>query len=253
MRLVPKNWAVFQHYKDRCPPWIKLHRELLNDRAFMCLPLASKALAPLLWLLASESKDGSFDANIEELQFRLRIDRADLVAGLKPLIDNGFFHDTSGVLADCLRDAIPETEGEKETKKRQTPAPSGLDRRFEVFWQQYPKKVGKDAARKAFDKRKPDESLLSDMLAAIKLQIVSAAWVKDGGQYIPNPATWLNQGRWQDVIDERPADVARVTVPAKQGPDPALQKIIADQMKAVPPPAEVREKLAALRQSKGFP
>ena len=62
MLLIPKNWAVFQHYKDRCPPWIKLHRDLLNDRTFMCLPLASKAIAPLMWLLASESKDGTFVA-----------------------------------------------------------------------------------------------------------------------------------------------------------------------------------------------
>ena len=70
MKLVPKNWTIFQHYKDRCPPWVKLHRELLNDKQFMCLPVASKALAPLLWLLASESNDGSFNASVEELMFR---------------------------------------------------------------------------------------------------------------------------------------------------------------------------------------
>ncbi len=63
MLLQPKNWAVFQHYKDRCPPWIKLHRDLLNDRSYMRLPIASKALAPMLWLLASESKDGVFDGS----------------------------------------------------------------------------------------------------------------------------------------------------------------------------------------------
>lgn len=118
MKLIPKNWAVFQHYKDRCPPWIKLHRELLNDRVFMCLPLASKALAPLLWLLASESKDGSFDAEIDELQFRLRIDHKDLVDGLKPLIDKGFFCDASGALAQRLHVAIPETEGKTETETK---------------------------------------------------------------------------------------------------------------------------------------
>ena len=73
MKLIPKNWNTFQHYRDRCPPWIKLHREILNDKEFMCLPLASKAIAPLLWLLASESKDGQFDASTDELSFRLRI------------------------------------------------------------------------------------------------------------------------------------------------------------------------------------
>ncbi len=119
MNLKPKNWEKFQHYKDRCPPWIKLHRDLLNDREFMRLPLASKALAPLLWLLASESKDGCFQADSDELEFRLRIASKDIEAGLKPLIDKGFFVVASGVLADSLQVAIPEREGERETEERQ--------------------------------------------------------------------------------------------------------------------------------------
>ena len=119
MLLQPKNWANFQHYKDRCPPWIKLHRDLLINREFMCLPLASKAIAPLLWLLACESKDGVFDASIDELQFRLHLSNKDIQDGLKPLIDKGFFIIASGVLADSLQDAIPEreTEAEKETER----------------------------------------------------------------------------------------------------------------------------------------
>lgn len=116
VRLVPRGWEDFQHYKNRCPPWIKLHRDLLNDRVFMRLPTASKALAPLLWLLASESADGEFDGSIEELEFRLRMPANEIAAGLKALIDNGFFIVASGVLAACLRVAIPEgeTEGERE-------------------------------------------------------------------------------------------------------------------------------------------
>ena len=117
MLLQPKNWAVFQHYKDRCPPWIKLHRDLLNDRSFMRLPIASKALAPMLWLLASENETAVFDASFEELQFRLHISKSDYENGIKPLIDNGFFEVASGLLADCLQVATPETERETETKK----------------------------------------------------------------------------------------------------------------------------------------
>jgi hypothetical protein len=119
MILKPKNWDKFQHYKDRCPPWIKLHRDILNDRLFSNLPIASKALAPLLWLLASESKDGTFDAAIEELAFRLHIASKDIESGLKPLIDKGFFIDASTMLAPCLQVAIPETEreGERETER----------------------------------------------------------------------------------------------------------------------------------------
>jgi len=136
MRLVPKNWGELQHYKDRCPPWIKLHRNILNDRHYMCLPLASKALAPLLWLLACESKDGSFDASMEELTFRLRFTERELRDGLKGLIDGGFLLDASTKLAPCLQVAPKslseterETEGEGETKERARPTrkcPSGF-------------------------------------------------------------------------------------------------------------------------------
>lgn len=121
MNLVPKNWNKFQHYSHRNPPWIKLHRDLLNDRIFASLPIASKALAPLLWLLASESKDGSFNAASEELAFRLHIASKDIEAGLKPLIDKGFFVDASTMLAPCLQVATTEREtereGETETEK----------------------------------------------------------------------------------------------------------------------------------------
>ena len=128
MLLRPKNWEVFQHYKDRSPPWIKLHRDLLTNRDFICLPTASKALAPLLWLLASESKDGSFDAAFDELEFRLRISRKDYDDGLKPLIDKGFFIVASGMLAECYQVAIPETEreGERETEKETDIQPSAV-------------------------------------------------------------------------------------------------------------------------------
>ena len=90
----------------------------------MCLPLASKALAPLLWLLASESKDGSFNADLTELEFRLRISQKDLKEGLKPLIEKSFFINASNPLAECKQVAIPEGEGEGETKK-ETEEPNG--------------------------------------------------------------------------------------------------------------------------------
>jgi len=127
-RLITKNWAEFQHYKDRSPPWIKLHKELLDDRKYQSLPIASRALAPMLWLLASESKDGSFDGTPEELAFRLRTSLKDVVAGLKPLIDKGFFSVASEPIAECLQDAClegeTETEGDAKKKPRKARATS---------------------------------------------------------------------------------------------------------------------------------
>jgi len=71
---------------------------------------------------------------------------------------------------------------------------------FDEFWAAFPRKVGKDAAIKAFERRKPDRAMLDQMLAAIAKQRASADWQKDGGQFIPHPTTWLNQGRWQDEV-----------------------------------------------------
>ena len=196
MRLVPKNWETFQHYKDRCPPWIKLHRDLLNDRAFMRLPTASKALAPMLWLLASESKDGEFDGSIEELEFRLRMPEHELSVGLKALIESGFFLVASGSLSDCLRTAIPETETEREAeteakaeqrKRARAPAvacPTDVDQQVWTDWCQL---------RKA--KRAPVTSTVVDgarkeaAKAGLTLAEFLAIWCRRGSQGLE--AAWL--------------------------------------------------------------
>ena len=72
------------------------------------------------------------------------------------------------------------------------------DGAFDRFWVEYPKKVGKGQAQKAFSKVSvPVETLIE----AVQRQRNSVQWQKDGGQYIPNPATWLNQRRWEDDLD----------------------------------------------------
>ncbi len=117
-----KNWTAFQHYKDRSPPWIKLHKNLLDDYEYQCLPVASRALAPMLWLLASESEDGSIPTDPKKIAFRLRMTEKEVVDALKPLIEAGFVMVDSDVLAECKRDAMPERETEtykEETEKRE--------------------------------------------------------------------------------------------------------------------------------------
>ena len=71
---------------------------------------------------------------------------------------------------------------------------------FERFWAAYPRHTNKRQAVKAFEKLKPDEAMLGVMLAAIEKQKNSQQWTKDGGQFIPHPATWLNGCRWEDEM-----------------------------------------------------
>jgi len=66
---------------------------------------------------------------------------------------------------------------------------------FDLFWQAYPKKVGKSAAQKVWNKLLPN---IDDCLKAIAWQRETSQWFKNNGQFIPNPATWLNQERWMD-------------------------------------------------------
>ena len=75
---------------------------------------------------------------------------------------------------------------------------SGVKGKFNKFWNAYPNKKGKDAAYRKFEALNPDECLLLTLLGAIENQKRSEDWRKDNGQFIPHPATWLNQGRWKD-------------------------------------------------------
>ena len=77
---------------------------------------------------------------------------------------------------------------------------------FNKFWTAYPKHIAKQSAVKAFEKLKPDEKLLEAMLKAIEMQKESKQWEKDGGAFIPYPATWLNQRRWEDELPQVETD-----------------------------------------------
>jgi hypothetical protein len=236
MLLQPKNWAVFQHYKDRCPPWIKLHRDLLNDRAYMRLPIASKAIAPMLWLLASESKDGVFDGSLDELVFRLHITPKEYQDGVKPLIDNDFFNVVSGVIAECKQVAIPETEGETETetKKKATSVapPEGVS---DSVWQEF--KSLRKAKKAPITQRAIDSILKEAQSIGWTLEKALEECVVRGWQAFK--AEW--------VVKKNPADIVRITVASKNEPNLALLKIEEDAKKAAPIPLEVLAKMAQIR------
>lgn len=119
--LIPKNWTSFQHYRDRSPAWIKLHRELLDDFEFHSMQVASRALAPMLWLLASQYEDGKIEYKPAKLAFRFRMSEKELVDAINPLIEMGFFSidgDLEQVASKSLAECLPREEKRREEKEK---------------------------------------------------------------------------------------------------------------------------------------
>lgn len=73
---------------------------------------------------------------------------------------------------------------------------------FMSFWTAYPKKTGKGAAYKSWQKIKPSKALTEKIVASVVEHSKTKQWQKENGQFIPNPATFLNQRRWEDEINE---------------------------------------------------
>jgi hypothetical protein len=73
---------------------------------------------------------------------------------------------------------------------------------FDTFWNAYPKKIGKDKCKRWFKSHKVESDLLEQMLTALDTQKRSDQWTREDGRFIPYPYTWLNQGRWQDEIEQ---------------------------------------------------
>lgn len=202
MIYIVKNWTEFQHYKDRSPPWIKLHKGLLDNYDFQCLPVASKALAPMIWLLASEDLDGRVDCAPEKLAFRLRTNTDDVNAGLKPLIDAGFLiaslNGDSKVIAPRKQVAVPETETETE-------------KNFSQFWELWPKGPRKQARGKCFSLWKKQSlcKRVDEILAHVSQMKISDGWK---GGFIPAPEVYLRNERWDGAEPVADAERKRVAL-----------------------------------------
>ena len=71
---------------------------------------------------------------------------------------------------------------------------------FDTFWKAYPKKVAKGDARKAWGQTERIRPDLAELLASIEAQCRSDQWRTAEGKFIPYPATWLRQERWDDEL-----------------------------------------------------
>ena len=70
---------------------------------------------------------------------------------------------------------------------------------FERFWKAYPRKKSKGVAVKAWQQTAKDRPPIDELLRAIAVLRASDDWRKDGGTYIPYPASWLRAWGWHDA------------------------------------------------------
>lgn len=184
-----KEWDKFQHYKDRSPPWIKLHKSMITSRTWVSLDDKGRVLAFACMMLAADT-DNKTPLDPAYLQ---RVAYLNQKPDFQALVNIDFIEiieedgsNASNALANRINCPPEQSRAEQRIA------------RFEAFWRSYPKKRSKDQAAKAFDKINPDEQLLAVMVAAIERAKTRDDWKKDGGQFIPYAATWLNAGGWKD-------------------------------------------------------
>ena len=86
---------------------------------------------------------------------------------------------------------------EKETTKEKE---SRLQKDFEKFWDTYPRKKSKGDAEKAWKQIKPSPELVEIIISKVVLLKSSQEWLREGGEFIPYPATWLRAKGWEDEV-----------------------------------------------------
>ncbi len=79
------------------------------------------------------------------------------------------------------------------------PAPAGGEHGFGEFFSEYPRKVGHGQARQEWVKLSPDDALCKRIVSAVRAWARSPEWARNDGQFIPKPARWLREQRWEDV------------------------------------------------------
>jgi hypothetical protein len=115
-----KNWNRFQHFHNRRPPWIKLYRDILDDKEWHDLDSKAAKTLVMLWVIASENEGELPD--IETLAFRLRLSSQQLKTDISRL-SHWVVQDDINVISDGYQDDALEREREKEREGETTKSP----------------------------------------------------------------------------------------------------------------------------------
>ena len=233
--------------KRNSEPWFRFYVRTLDNPKAQRLPGSTfKGWVNLLCL--AKEYDGALPS-VEDISFRLRLSKRKVETLLKSLrskglVDGDRMHDWDEMQypSDSSTERVKQhrerakehhrnvssnvsvtsqSRVEKirvETETEQSPKPparklADVPEGFQHWYDSYPRKHGKLAAVKAWKKIKPSSHLAVQMAEAIRNQTAQHHFQNGQGEdFIPNPATWLNQGRWDDEITGPPKRKMRSAV-----------------------------------------
>ena len=205
------NWSSHQSYKDRKPPWIRLHKTMLDDYEFHMMSVSARALLPMLWLLASEDDDptsGLIKDNYKKIAFRLRCTEKEIVQAIKECAENGFLQviekqaciqTVTDPYMDSTVSVPSETETETEVYSKETDKKElAFEKNFSQFWEWFPVvNRTKGSMKKA--KASLRQALKKDDFNQIIQGLDSyAKYIKHSGQSNADAFRWINDERWGD-------------------------------------------------------
>ncbi len=212
------NWNKYQHYARDNPPWIKLYvrnsegkrKGLIKDFAFLRLPVPARLLLILVWMLYA-----SYNKVVPKCEKWLKSElHWPRKPDLKPLISAGFIevyecdpkkveefqaqYHARNVRADGSevksKVAPQRTENREQSKKSNTKENQQV---VEQIYQAYPRKVGKRAAIPAIQRALERCQYGHDWMLA-RVQRYADSPAGKAGRFTPHPATWFNDGRYDD-------------------------------------------------------
>ena len=184
-----RNWEKWQSYRsDRSqPPWIKIHRCVMRNPEWVSLSDAERGQLVAIWLLAADH-EGVVPASSELIQKLCFMTEE---PNLNKFAELGFIDvNTTSTRRPVDANMTHQTRLDKTRLE--------YSAEFEKFYFEYPLKKGKQAAYKSWVKQKPD---LHTCLLAIESQNKEKRVLRERKKFCPewkHPATWLNQGCWED-------------------------------------------------------
>lgn len=208
------EWDKLQHYKDRTPPWIKLHNDLLENYDFECLPDASKAHLLCIMLLASRTNN---KINPDPKWIGRKIG-ANSKVDIEVLIESGFIQlnqplqqleqDASNALQTQEQNACLEESRGEQRREKLDHREAVIESCFARWWAVYPRKTAKKKAYELWSNklkrknRKPEHiEALTDRICediSEKLGSLASGDKKYFGFDGLHATTYLNQERWND-------------------------------------------------------